>query len=1504
MKQSRLLMLAAMTAITTATSTVSAQDVVDYKKYPDFSPRLKVDKKLVATQSASERPDHVNNAESIYFPPVINQVGGSCGSASRIYYMFTYEINRLRGVSGKLPENQYPTHFTWLYTNSGSGKEDMAIGNGIPNNPTYGGQLYSKLFGIQDCSDTDFGWMQGYDKWYSAMFNRLDHNANFPQSVQSEAGREAVKQWLWNHGGDPNYPGGGICGIGVASACTQATIPSTKANKAAGVNGMKYVVKWGETFDHALTIVGYDDRIEFDLDGNGIAGEKDKDEVGAWIIVNSWGSSWANKGFIYCPYKNAVTTATSGSYYSPDCYFIRRNYRPLRTMRIKMDYSKRSEIRLSAGISENLNATAPSKTTLFEGFKYAGDGNGDGVDAETPMLGRWTDGMHYEPMEFGYDLTDLSSSFNTRKPLKYFFIIESKGTADGEGHVYDCSVIDYEIDSLGIETPCQIDKSGIKVENKGKKTIISFVVAGESFNAPRNLVKNGDALQWEAPESSSYKLTSYNVYRNDTLVEQLDPMVLTYTPRAGHDTYQICAAYSYNGSSILSSRVDAPVGEFYGKAVTSGNRVRVFQNSGLIIKDLFKKKYPQATIEYWLRPNNTINYNQQVGPGWGKLLIHTNNNGGLAAGWNTNARVDAAERSLKAGKWNHIAVVFNGGVCTMYINGEYKGEVSSGNNGVGGFGDLNIGWNSTSGINGRMDEFRVWSTARTQREIQSMMYAEVADPTNTPGLLCELKMHEISVPTDATGHFTVEKQGGTQSYMADNNVLKDTRTLAAGFTLPEAITTGVAVTPTNTSSANAISSTWTIDGKQTLKLDAPTLIFTEAGEHTIALEVADLNGNTQKAEKTFTVSAQTKPNASFTTNGDVAVGKRISFTNATTPSEGCSYEWSMPGSTQETASTINAATSYEKPGTYTVTLKATNAAGTSTYSTQVIVSSQVPTPAFDVTPNVILKGEKAQLKDESTNQPAAWEWTVGDADHHLTFNGQNTEVTLPDPGVYNVTLTASNALGDNSLTKQRAIVVCNADAETGLNFRGTGETVTFNTPIDLNVNKAFTVDWWMYAQNAHDDSQHIGGSADNFLITTNADGALVVTMKNISYATANNFVTPSEWHHYAVNFDKGDIHVFKDGKLTNTFLTPWVDTYPTMPAKMTLGGSDAPMNAIVDEFRVWNKALDAQTLKEYANAPIADITKAMSDDKLALYYDFNQSSGNVNDRSSNENTGVRVGFGPDGDAWTTSLGVFSLTNAKRLDVTADYLNNYAAPFLHTDKGITNEAGMENLVGLLTDDAKSSWILENPTLKGDTISTTLAVDTKNGDMMTLWTKTGNFSSRVYDHKLYQTITLPAGHYVFGFEYADGDVDDESHIVVAKGAGLPKKANLRTQALAYTLTNNGEVAFDLDEPTEVSLGLVLNSRGEMIQYFKRFYLERKITNQAGDVTGIELPATSGDNALEVTAQPGGVSLTATSGTAVRIVTASGVSLYNGYVKGTRVIALPKGIYLVNGQKVLVP
>lgn len=302
----KLLRLSLWTAFAMSATGVSAQSV-DFKKYPDYSSRINPDQRFMQpmrspARNAGQRPDYVNNAETRYFPPVFNQDGGSCGSASRICYMFSHELNSFRDLDGKDPDNYYPSHFVWLLTYGNSGKDEFVQHVGVPSATTYGGQTYSKYFGNQDTEHNYFGWMQGYEKWYSAMFNRMLKPTNFPLHVGTEEGREAVKQYLWNHNGDTDFHSGGIVGIGVASGGDWQPIPNTPTNKEIGVAGKYFVNKWGTQVDHALTIVGYDDRIEFDLNKNGVYGEAAADEKGAWIIVNSWGAGWCNNGFIYCPY--------------------------------------------------------------------------------------------------------------------------------------------------------------------------------------------------------------------------------------------------------------------------------------------------------------------------------------------------------------------------------------------------------------------------------------------------------------------------------------------------------------------------------------------------------------------------------------------------------------------------------------------------------------------------------------------------------------------------------------------------------------------------------------------------------------------------------------------------------------------------------------------------------------------------------------------------------------------------------------------------------------------------------------------------------------------------------------------------------------------------------------------------------------------------------------------------------------------------------------------------
>ena len=714
----------------------SAQDVpVNREKYPDYvnpraaykpEPRLmkymsvegeSQSRTAVRKAAAADLPDHWNNAETKYFPPVFNQDGGSCGSASRISYMFTHEINALRDLDGKKPENYYPSHFVWLHTYGNDGKNEFVEFVGVPNAQVYGGQTYSSYFGNQDASNNFFGWMQGYDKWMNAIGNRMTAPTSMPMSVQTEEGRLLAKMWLYNHAGDMDFKAGGLIGLGVASQGQWHDIPKTDANDAAGVTGMKYVYRWGEQVDHAVTMVGWDDRIEFDLDGNGVAGEKSKDEVGAWIIVNSWGD-WCNKGFIYCPYKHAGPVSdpsVNGDYWWGELYHARKNFRPTRVIKLKMDYSHRSELLLQAGISTDLNATEPEGVTDMHHFRYAGDGNNGDTDPApaVPMLGKWGNEWKEEPMEFCYDLTDLSANFDTNKPLKYFFIINrKKDTNRGRGNVYAASIVDMEKDLDGIETPFDLGGEKFTITKEGNRLIISAIVYGAGYESVNNLSYADGVLSWDAPKKSSYQVASYNIYKDGVLAGNTTEK--SYAIEGGQE-YAVSVLYA---DGTESAKI------LCATAVQKNNVSVEFNNEGFTIPNVFANHYNACTIEYFIKPTQFANWNNAAGPGWGTYMHHFNNDGTFTCGWNTNARVTSSQKfTLNA--WSHIALVFDNNKITMYKNGAVVGTATgSGYSGLGGFGDLVFNSNSgnNSWQNALYDEIRIWDHARTLQQIKGSTY--------------------------------------------------------------------------------------------------------------------------------------------------------------------------------------------------------------------------------------------------------------------------------------------------------------------------------------------------------------------------------------------------------------------------------------------------------------------------------------------------------------------------------------------------------------------------------------------------------------------------------------------------------------------------------------------------------------------------------------------------------------------------------------------------------------
>ena len=126
------------------------------------------------------------------------------------------------------------------------------------------------------------------------------------------------------------------------------------------------------------------------------------------------------------------------------------------------------------------------------------------------------------------------------------------------------------------------------------------------------------------------------------------------------------------------------------------------------------------TIEQWVYlpelPNGRAWLSQlgQYGTGSHHWLIHAD--GHMQIGAFNGDQVQLS--TLPVGEWTHLATVYDGTTLTLYVNGENYASTSASFN----FNntDFNLGrpWRSDPNFKGKVDEVRIWNTARTQQEIQ------------------------------------------------------------------------------------------------------------------------------------------------------------------------------------------------------------------------------------------------------------------------------------------------------------------------------------------------------------------------------------------------------------------------------------------------------------------------------------------------------------------------------------------------------------------------------------------------------------------------------------------------------------------------------------------------------------------------------------------------------------------------------------------------------------------
>jgi PKD repeat protein len=246
------------------------------------------------------------------------------------------------------------------------------------------------------------------------------------------------------------------------------------------------------------------------------------------------------------------------------------------------------------------------------------------------------------------------------------------------------------------------------------------------------------------------------------------------------------------------------------------------------------------------------------------------------------------------------------------------------------------------------------------------------------------------------------------------------------------IQVGQSVNFTDLSTGNPISWEWTFEGGNPATYNGqnpPSITYNTAGTFDVTLTVTN-NAGTDTEVKTDYIEVfdnPPPPAADFTANvTTIYVGESIDFTDLST-NDPTSWEWTFEGGTPATSTAQNPANIiYNTAGTFDVTLTATNQYGSDTELKQDYITVQVippPQAAFSADATNIVAGGSVMFTDESTGDPTAWEWSFEGGDPP-NFSGQNPPaITYNTPGMFDVSLTVSNANGSTTETKNDYITV-------------------------------------------------------------------------------------------------------------------------------------------------------------------------------------------------------------------------------------------------------------------------------------------------------------------------------------------------------------------------------------------------------------------------------------------------------------------------------------------------
>jgi len=231
---------------------------------------------------------------------------------------------------------------------------------------------------------------------------------------------------------------------------------------------------------------------------------------------------------------------------------------------------------------------------------------------------------------------------------------------------------------------------------------------------------------------------------------------------------------------------------------------------------------------------------------------------------------------------------------------------------------------------------------------------------------------------------------------------------------------------TDSSTGNLTSWTWNFPGgtpSNATGVGPQTVTYSSAGNYTVSLTVTNECGNDTET-KTNYITVKAAPVADFTASDqNPCVNTDVNFTDLSTPSDNIdSWSWDFGDGSNSTAQ--NPTHQYSSAGNYTVSLTVTNECGNDTETkSEYITVKPAPQANFSANNTNPCVNTPILFTDSSTGNPTSWSWNFpGGSPTSATGVGPHT-VTYSAAGNYTVSLTVSNACGNDTESKLNFITV-------------------------------------------------------------------------------------------------------------------------------------------------------------------------------------------------------------------------------------------------------------------------------------------------------------------------------------------------------------------------------------------------------------------------------------------------------------------------------------------------